>query len=64
MTTLVVIAGAWVLVALAAAFWVGAAMRRADQGERLRLERQLDDERHWLSPDDTDRSDQGRRHLA
>ena len=40
MTTLLVIAGLWVLVALIAALWVGAAMRRAEQGERRRLERE------------------------
>ena len=39
-TTLLLIAGLWVLVALVAALWVGAAMRRAEQGERRRLERE------------------------
>lgn len=37
MTTLWIIAGVWIVVALAAALWVGAAMRRAEQGEQHRL---------------------------
>ncbi|WP_222192767.1 hypothetical protein [Modestobacter italicus] len=39
-TTLLLIAAVWVIVAVIAALWVGAAMRRADQGERRRLERE------------------------
>jgi hypothetical protein len=43
-TVLLVIAGVWLAAALAAALVIGAAMRRADQGEQRRLarERQLD----------------------
>jgi hypothetical protein len=36
-TTLLVIAGVWLIAALVAALVIGAAMRRADQGERRRL---------------------------
>ena len=44
MTTLLVIAVAWLIAALVAALVIGAAMRRADQGEERRLarERELD----------------------
>ena len=40
MTTLWTIVGVWAAIALAAAFWVGAAMRHADHGERRRLQRE------------------------
>ncbi|WP_299955015.1 hypothetical protein [uncultured Modestobacter sp.] len=39
-TTLLLIAAVWIVVAVIAALWVGAAMHRADQGERARLERE------------------------
>ena len=40
MTTLLVIAGVWLIAALVAALVIGAAMRRADQGEARRLARE------------------------
>ena len=40
MTTLLVIAGVWLIAALVAALVIGAAMRRADQGEQRRLTRE------------------------
>jgi hypothetical protein len=50
--TLLVIAGVWLIAALAAALVIGAAMRRAEQGEQLRLarERQLDLDRSAQPP--------------
>ncbi|QXG74654.1 hypothetical protein KUM42_12245 [Modestobacter sp. L9-4] len=59
MTVLLVIAGVWLAAALAAALVIGAAMRRADQGEQRRLarERQLDLDRdaQRTGPDIDDR---------
>ena len=40
MTTLLVIAGVWLIAALVAALVIGAAMRRAEQGEQVRLDRE------------------------
>jgi hypothetical protein len=58
-TVLLVIAGVWLAAALAAALVIGAAMRRADQGEQRRLarERQLDLDRdaRRTGPDIDDR---------
>jgi hypothetical protein len=39
-TTLLVIAGVWLIAALIAALVIGAAMRHADQGEARRLARE------------------------
>ena len=40
MTTLWIIVGTWIVVALVAAFWVGAAMRHAEHGEQCRLDQE------------------------
>jgi hypothetical protein len=53
-TTLLVIAGVWLLAALLAALLIGAAMRHADLGERRRLARehavQMEREQHQRLP--------------
>ena len=53
MTVLLLVLGAlWVVVALAAALWVAAAMRRAEQGEQRRLGHERADDTAGTGGDD------------